>query len=121
MTPDAIATAATGLVTTFAAAGAEGPEEGARLESFLPIEAVHGFGPVFLEQARQRTVGEQPAARLAGGAVVGFVVDVANPLHRRTTHGARLANRPCTAISLRKAVTFSGNPPPASRAQSLDP
>ena len=47
--------------------------------------------PVVLEQPRQRAVGEQLAARLAAGAVVRFVVGVANPLHRRAAHGARLA------------------------------
>ena len=39
------------------------------------------FGPVALQQPRERAVGEQLAAGLAAGAVVRFVLGVADALH----------------------------------------
>src|ERR1700675_222031 len=47
--------------------------------------------PVALEQARERAVGEKPAARLAARAVVDLVLGVNDTLHRRAAHRAGLA------------------------------
>ena len=47
--------------------------------------------PVVLEQPRQRAIGQQLAAGLAGRTVVRFVRGVANALHRRAAHRTRLA------------------------------
>ncbi len=42
--------------------------------------------PVILQQARQRAIREYPTTGLALCAVVGFVILVANPLHRRLAY-----------------------------------
>src|SRR5207253_5402166 len=47
--------------------------------------------PILLQDPRQGAVREQPAARLAGGTVIHLVFGVADTLHRRSVHGARLA------------------------------
>ncbi len=44
------------------------------------FEFVEGAGPVFAEEAGEGAVGEEFAAGLAGGAVVGFVAGVADAL-----------------------------------------
>ncbi len=60
------------------------------------------------------------AAGLAAGAVIGFVVGIADPLHGAPQTGQGWPNRPCTAISGRKAVTFSGKPSAVcSRSRSI--
>ena len=48
-------------------------------------------GPIIFQEPRQRTVGEYPPACLTARAVVGFVVGVADPLHRGSADGTRLA------------------------------
>ena len=55
------------------------------------------------------------------GAVVRLVVGVDDALHRRAADRARLAEAPCTAISGRNAVTFSGKPSPTSAREPLGP
>src|SRR6266702_3090059 len=55
------------------------------LEGF---ELVEGAGPVGPQQARQAAVGQNLAAGLALGAVVGFVVGVANALDLLAAAGA---------------------------------
>src|SRR5436190_7066261 len=45
----------------------------------------------FLQQARQRAVGEDPAAGLATRAVVGLILGVDDPLHRGAADRAGLA------------------------------
>ena len=54
------------------------------------IEFVERARPVFAEQAREGTVGEEFASGLAGGAVVGFVARVANALDFGAAARARL-------------------------------
>ena len=60
----------------------------AALEGF---EFVEGTRPVGAEQPRQAAIGEELAAGLAGGAVVGFVVGVSNTLNGRAAPRAGLA------------------------------
>src|SRR5580692_1254379 len=60
----------------------------AALEGF---EFVEGARPVGAEQPRQAAVGEDFAACLAGGTVVGFVVGVSNTLNGRAATRAGLA------------------------------
>jgi hypothetical protein len=47
--------------------------------------------PILLKELRQSPVGQQAAAGLAGGAVVGLAVGIDDPLHRRAADGAGLA------------------------------
>src|SRR5262249_36144807 len=55
------------------------------------LEGVDGTGPVVVEQTRQRAVGEQLPTGLTARAVVGLVLGVHDPLHRRATGRTRLA------------------------------
>src|SRR5436190_23033429 len=62
------------------------------LRSWLQLlELVDRFGPILLEQARQRAVGEQAAVRLAARTVVRLVVGIADSLHLGLANGAWLA------------------------------
>src|SRR5687768_14819471 len=47
--------------------------------------------PVFAQQTGECSIGQQPAFRLTGCAVVGFVRRVNNPLHRAAADWTRLA------------------------------
>ena len=85
------------------------------------ISVVKRPRPVVLEQARQRPVRQQPAAGLAARAVVALVRRVPIRCTGAPHTGQGCLKRPCTAISGRNAVTFSGNPPRASSSQPLDP
>src|SRR5690606_16041343 len=49
------------------------------------LQFVQVLGPIVLQEQRERTVGQQLPTRLAGGAVVGLVVGIDDPLHRRAT------------------------------------
>src|SRR5258708_4426302 len=53
-------------------------------------DVVDRLGPVVLQEPRERTVGEQPAAGLAARAIVALVLRVDDPLHGRAAHGAGL-------------------------------
>src|SRR5213080_2431495 len=55
------------------------------------IPFLQGARPVLLQEPRDGPVGEEPAPGLTGGAVVHFVFGIPDALHRRPTHGARLA------------------------------
>ena len=63
----------------------------ARLAPCRSSSSSSDLRPVAVEQARQRAIGEQLAAGLAGRAVVGLVLGVADALHRRAADRARLA------------------------------
>src|SRR5678815_4112161 len=56
---------------------------------FLPF--LNRLRPIILEQAGEAAVGEELAAGLAAGAVVGFVFGPDDPLHRGAADGAGLA------------------------------
>src|SRR6185436_2340037 len=57
----------------------------------LLLQLLERLRPVLLHQPRQHAVGEQAAAGLAGGAVIGLVLGVEDALHRRAADGAGLA------------------------------
>src|ERR1019366_8406138 len=59
--------------------------------SYRLFHLVQRLGPVFLHQSREPAIGEQLAARLAGWAVVRFVVRIADALDGSAAHGAWLA------------------------------
>src|SRR5690606_33807294 len=56
----------------------------------IALELVEGLGPALLQEARERSVREELAARLALRAVVRLVVRVADALHGRAADGAGL-------------------------------
>src|SRR5579872_6810575 len=58
------------------------------------LELLQGARPVFVQQPRQRPVGEQTATGLAWRAVVGLVGGIADALHLRTASRTRLAIAP---------------------------
>src|SRR5690606_4631578 len=58
--------------------------------SALALELVEGLGPALLQQARERAIGQELAAGLAAGAVVGLVLRVDDALHGRTADRAGL-------------------------------
>src|ERR1041385_8245065 len=55
------------------------------------LEIVDRLRPVVVEEAGERAVGEEFAAGLAAGAVVGLVFGVDDVLHGRAAVGARFA------------------------------
>ena len=55
------------------------------------LELLQRLRPVAAQQLRERAVGEELAARLAGRAVVRLVLRVDDPLDRRPADGTRLA------------------------------
>ena len=58
------------------------------------LELLQGARPVFLEQPGERTVGQQLAARLTGGTIVGLVLGINQALDRRLAHRAGLTVAP---------------------------
>src|SRR5215203_3981939 len=56
----------------------------------LPLQLLHRSRPVVAQESGQRPIRQQPPVGLASRTVVGLVVPVANPLHRRAAVGARL-------------------------------
>src|SRR5205823_13568884 len=73
--------------------GWQGRKSGARAPD-LVLPLFQRARPILPQQARQRAVGEQAPARLTGGAVIHLTCRIANPLHRRAAHWARLAEPP---------------------------
>ena len=61
------------------------------LAAFQGFKLFEGAGPIGPQQARKAAIGEDFAAGLAGGAVVGFVVGVANALDGAAATRAGLA------------------------------
>src|SRR5437868_2512032 len=57
----------------------------------LVLQRLDGPGPVVLEQARQRAVGQQLAASLAARTIVGFILGVTDALNGCATYRAGLA------------------------------
>src|SRR5688572_14169976 len=70
-----------------------GPAAGSASAPRAPprLELLQRPRPVLVQQAGEGAVGEQPPARLAGGAVVGLVLGVHDALHGRSTRGAGLS------------------------------
>ena len=89
-----------------------------RSTSALLLEFVEGPGPIVFEQTGQRTVGQQPAVRLAGGAVVGLVVGVGDPLHRRAASRARFVELAVDRHLLSEGGDPLGPPLPHLQAKS---
>src|SRR5687768_2719984 len=58
--------------------------------AFMRSQFIQVAGPVVLEQPRKRAVCQDLSASLAAGAVVGFVIGVANALHRGAANRTRL-------------------------------
>src|SRR5205823_14892664 len=54
------------------------------------LQLLRCLRPIFLEQQRERTVGQQLAVRLAAGTIIRLVVGVSNSLHRRAAKRTRL-------------------------------
>src|SRR5438105_3926384 len=54
------------------------------------FEFFHVAGPVIFEEARERAVGEDSSAILAGGAVVGFILGINDSLDGSIADGAGL-------------------------------
>src|SRR5260370_21680266 len=54
------------------------------------VHLLQGARPIFSQQPRQRTIGEEPPLGLALRAVVRLVIRVANPLYCRAADWARL-------------------------------
>jgi len=84
-----------------------GRGESAALECF---EFIEGARPVGAEQAGEAAVGQHLAARLAAGAVVGFVVGIADALDHLSAARAGLVEAAVDRHSGAKGVTLSGNP-----------
>src|SRR2546425_8855353 len=80
-------------------------------------------GPVGLEEARERAIGEHAATRLAGGAVVRLVVGVADALDGRAADGAGLPVAAVHGHALLERAHLLGKLGAAVRlgAQLLDP
>src|SRR5439155_6230491 len=74
------------------------------------LQLLERAGPIFLEEPRQRTVGEQPPARLTGRAVVHLVLRVADPLHPRAAHGTGLPVPPVHRHALAERRHLLGEP-----------
>ena len=68
-----------------------GIAEAHRSTALERLELIESAGPVGAKQAGEAAVGEELAAGLARGAVVGFVVGVADALDGRATTRAGLA------------------------------
>src|SRR5262245_34960062 len=66
------------------------------------LELFERAGPVFTEQTRQCAIGEETAARLAPGTVIGFVGRVPDALDRRAAHRTRLAEAAVRGHALAK-------------------
>src|SRR6478609_6082282 len=61
-----------------------------RLRGTAPFELFERAWPVVAQQPRQRTIHQQPTARLTVSAVVGLVRRIDHALNRRAAIGARL-------------------------------
>src|SRR5947209_9567354 len=95
---------------------------GARRESrFTRLELLDGARPILLEQARKRTVGEQPAARLAGRAIVRFVLGVDDALDGRAAHRTGLAVAAVNGHVLAERGYLLGEAALRVVTQALDP
>ena len=63
----------------------------ARLAERSLLEFLNRFGPVGLEESRHRPIGKYLAVGLTSRAVVGFILSVDDPLHRRAALWAWLS------------------------------
>src|SRR5690348_18394890 len=68
-----------------------GGSSGAPSRRLRPLQHLDAPRPVLAQEPRERTIGEQATVRLTARAVVGLVVRVADALHGRAAHGARLS------------------------------
>src|SRR5262245_59074245 len=66
--------------------------QGSGFSRCLPffLKFLRCFGPIFFEQQRKGTIGQQLPARLAMRAIVGLVVLVTDTLHFGAADGTRL-------------------------------
>src|SRR5689334_13916961 len=55
------------------------------------LQLLQAPGPILAQQPGHAAVREEPPVGLAGGAIVGLVVGIADPLNRSAAHGTRLA------------------------------
>ena len=77
--------------------------------------------PVLLEQPRQCPVGQQPAAGLTSRTIVRLVCGIANSLHRRAAHGARLTKTPMDRHLFSKGSHLLRESLTGFPSQSVDP
>ena len=86
------------------------PLHSASLERF---EFIQRAGPVGSQKAREATVGEHFAPRLAAGAIIGFVVRVTNSLDGFTAPRTRLPETlswPQSRADRSSVLAWSGSP-----------
>src|SRR3984885_776381 len=81
----------------------------ARSAAFQGFQFIQRARPIGSQQTRKTAFSKHLAACLAARAVVRFIVGVANALHLLPATRTGLIEATMTAISGRKAVTFSGN------------
>src|SRR5262245_13687566 len=60
----------------------------------LLLPVLDGPGPIFPQQPAQRAIRKHFAPGLAAWAVIDLVFRIADPLHQRPAHGARLPEAP---------------------------
>src|ERR1700733_3620678 len=77
--------------------------------------------PIGAKQPRQGPIREHPAARLALRAIIGFVVGIANALHRLAAARARQPIAPMHRHVFTKRGHLFGKGLTRLRAQPLDP
>jgi hypothetical protein len=88
------------------------------LEGF---EFIEGAGPVGFQEAGQAAIGENFSSGLATGAIVGFVVGVANALDFLSAGWAGLSVAAVNGHFLSKRGDFFGEGGFGLRAQAFDP
>src|ERR1700733_3396374 len=85
------------------------------------LQFIQGPRPVGAQQPRQGPIREHPAARLALRAVIGFVVGVADALHRLATSRARQPIAPMHRHVFTKCGHFFRKALARLHAQPVDP
>ena len=87
----------------------------------LPLEIVEMAGPIIFQQPRKRSIGEDFSLGLAARAIVGFMIGVSDPLHRRAAEGTRFAKPAVNGHPGTKRRDFLRNPIAGFRSQTVDP
>src|SRR5439155_464197 len=86
-----------------------------------PFHLLEAPRPVVLEEPGERAVGEEHAARLAAGAVVGLVLGVDDALHGRAAVGTGLAVAPMDGHAVAEGGHLLGEAVARLRAQAFGP
>src|SRR5262249_26167175 len=91
------------------------------MPSAIVSQLVDRSRPVLPEEPRQRPIGEDPPPGLATGAVVRFVVGIADSLNRRAAVRARLIEPPVHGHFLMKCRDVLGEAVSGLGPQPRDP